>query len=147
MYITICEIDNQSKFNAWNRALKVGALGQLKGMGWGGRWERGSGWGTHIYLWLIHVNVWQKPPQYIKKKKKKTESWVLKNWSFQAVVLEKTLESSLDCKEIKPVNSKRNQSSIFIGRTDAEGEILILWPPDAKNWFIGKDVDAGQDWR
>ena len=72
---------------------------------------------------------------------------MLKNWGFQTVVLEKTLESSLDCKEIKPVNPKRNQSSIFIGRTDAEGEILILWPPDAKNWFIGKDVDAGQDWR
>ena len=72
------------------------------------------------------------------------ESWVLKNWCFQIVVLEKTLESPLDCKEIKPVNSKGNQSWIFIGRTDAEAS--ILWPPDKKNWLIGKDPDAGKVW-
>ena len=75
------------------------------------------------------------------------ESWVLKNWCFWTVVLEKTLESPLDCKEIKPVNPKGNQLLIFIGRTDAEAEALILWPPDAKNWFTGKDPDAGKDWR
>ena len=75
------------------------------------------------------------------------ESWVPKNWCFWTVVLEKTLESSLDCKETKPVNCKGNQSWIFIGRTDAEGEAPILWPPDAKNWLIGKDPDAGKDWR
>ena len=79
-------------------------------------------------------------------KKKKKESWVLKNWWFWTVVLEKTLETSLDCKEIKQVNPKRNKSWIFIGGTDAEAEILILWPPDAKNWLIGNDADAGQDW-
>ena len=73
------------------------------------------------------------------------ESWMLKNWCFWTVVLEKTLESPLDSKEIKPVNSKGNQSWIFIGRTDAEAP--ILWPPDAKNWLIGKDPDAGEDWR
>ena len=73
------------------------------------------------------------------------ESWVSKNWHFWTVVLEKTLESPLDCKEIKPVNTKGNQSWIFIGRTDAEAP--ILWPPDAKNWFIGKDPDAGKDCR
>jgi len=72
------------------------------------------------------------------------ESWVLKNWCFWTVVLEKTLESPLDNKEIKPVNPKRNQSWIFIGRTDAE--VPILWPPDAKNCLIGKDPDA-KDWR
>ena len=60
MYITICEIDDQSKFDSCNKALKVGALGQLRGMGWGGRWEGGSGWGTHVHSWLIHVSVWQK---------------------------------------------------------------------------------------
>ena len=75
------------------------------------------------------------------------ENWVLKNWCFWTVVLEKTLESSLDCKEIKPVNSKGNQSWIFTGRTDAEAETLILWPPDAKNWLTRKDPDAGKDWR
>ena len=75
------------------------------------------------------------------------ESWVLKNWCFWTVVLEKTLESPLDCKEINPVNSKVNQPWIFIGRTDDEAETPILWPPDAKNWLIGKDLDAGKDWR
>ena len=70
-----------------------------------------------------------------------------KNWCFQTVVLEKTLESPLDNKEIKPVNPKGNQSWIFIGRTDDEAETSILWPPDAKNWLIGKDPDAGKDWR
>ena len=75
------------------------------------------------------------------------ESWVPKNWCFWTVLLEKTLESPLDCKEIQPVNPKGNQSWIFIRRTDAEAEILVLWPPDAKNWLIGKDSDAGKDWR
>ena len=75
------------------------------------------------------------------------ESWELKNQCFWAVVLEKTLESPLDCKEIKPVHPKGNQSWVFIGRTDVEAETPILWPPDAKNWLIGKDPDAGKDWR
>ena len=75
------------------------------------------------------------------------ESWVLKNWCFQTVVLEKTLERPLDCKEIKLANTKGNQSWILIGRTDAEAEIQILWPPDVKNLFIWKDPDAGADWR
>ena len=75
------------------------------------------------------------------------ESWVLKNWCFWTVVFEKTLESPWDCKEIKTVNPKGNQSWIFIGRTDAEAEAPILWPPVAKSWFIGKDPDAEQDWR
>ena len=74
------------------------------------------------------------------------ESWVPKNWCFWTVVLEKTLDSPLDCK-IRPVNPKGNQSWIFIGRTDAEAETPIVWPPDAKNWLIGKDPDAGKDWR
>ena len=69
------------------------------------------------------------------------------NWCFWTVVLEKTRESPLDCKEIKPVNPKGNHSWIFIGRTDAEAETLVLWPPDRKNWLIGKDPDAGKDWR
>ena len=75
------------------------------------------------------------------------ESWALKNWYFWTVVLEKTLESPLDYKEIKLVNPKGNQSWIFIGRTDAEVESPILWPLDAKNWLIGKDPDAEKDWR
>ena len=75
------------------------------------------------------------------------ESWVLKNWCFSAVVLEKTLESPLDSKEIQPVNPKGNQSWIFIGRADAETETPIFWPPGAKNWHIGKDSGAGKDWR
>ena len=75
------------------------------------------------------------------------ESWVWKNWCFWTVVLEKTLESSLDCKEIQPVHLKGNQSWIFIGRTDAEAETLVPWSPEAKNWLIWKDPDAGKDWR
>ena len=75
------------------------------------------------------------------------ESWALKNWCFWTVVLEKTLESPLDCKEIQRVHPKGNQSWIFIGRTDAEAETPMLWPPDAKNWLIVKDPDAGKDWR
>ena len=75
------------------------------------------------------------------------ESWAPKNWCFWTVVLEKTLESPLDCKEIKPVNPKGNQSWIFIGRTNAEVETPILWPPDVKNWLIGAFLNAGQDWR
>ena len=75
------------------------------------------------------------------------ESWALKNWCFWTVVLEKTLESPLACKEIQPVHPKGNQSWVFIGRTDAEAETLIFWTIDAKNCLIGKDPDAGKDWR
>ena len=75
------------------------------------------------------------------------ESLAPKNWYFWTVGLEKTVESPLDCKEMKPVNPQGNQSWTFIGRTDAEAETSILWPPDGKNWLIGKDPDAGKDWR
>ena len=74
------------------------------------------------------------------------ESLALKNWCFWTVVLEKTLEIPLDCKEIKPVHPKENQSRIFIGRTDAEAETPVFWPPDVKNWLTEKDPDAGKDW-
>ena len=73
------------------------------------------------------------------------EGWAPKNWSFWTVVLEKTLESPLDCK-IKPVNPKGDQPWVFIGRTDVEAEAPILWPPDSKIWFTGKDPDTGKDW-
>ena len=75
------------------------------------------------------------------------EGWALKNQCFWTVVLEKTLESPLDCKEIKPVNPKGNKPWIFIGKTDVEAETPILWPPDVKNWLTGKDPDAGKDCR
>ena len=74
------------------------------------------------------------------------ESWVLKNWCFWTLVLEKTLESPLDCKEIQPVHPKGDQFWVFFGRTDAEAETPLLWPPDEKSWLIGKDPDAGKDW-
>ena len=85
-----------------------------------------------------HVRMWELDHR---------QGWALKNWCFQILVLVKTLESPLDSKEIKPVNPKGNQRWIFIGRTDAEAETPILWPPDAKNWLIGKDPDVGKDWR
>ena len=75
------------------------------------------------------------------------ENWVPNNWCFWTVVLEKTLESPLDCKEIQPVHPKGNQSWIFIGKTDAEAETPILWPPDVKSWLIWKDPDVRKDWR
>ena len=86
---------------------------------------------SHVWMWELDYK----------------ESWAPKNWCFWTVVLEKTLESPLDCKEIQPVHPKGSQSWIFIGRTDAEAETPILWPPDAKNWLLGKDPDAGKDWR
>ena len=86
---------------------------------------------SHVWLWELDHK----------------EGWALKNWCFQIVVLEKNLESPLDCKEIKPLNPKGYQSLIFIGRTDAEAEAPILWLPDVKNWLIWKDPDARQDSR
>ena len=83
-----------------------------------------------------HIQMWE----FVHK-----ESWAPKNWCFQIVVLQKTLESPLDCKKIKPVNPKGNQPQIQIGRTDAEAP--VLWPPDVKSWIMGKDSDAGKDWR
>ena len=85
-----------------------------------------------------HVQMWELDHK---------EVWVPKNWCFWIVVLEKTLESPLGCKEITPVHPKGHQFWIFIGRTNAEAETPILWPPDAKNWLIGKDPNAGKDWR
>ena len=85
---------------------------------------------SHVQMWELNYK----------------ESWAPTNWWFWTVVLEKTLVSPLDSKEIKPVHPKGNQSWTFIGRADAKAETLILWPPDAKNWFIGKDPDAGKDW-
>ena len=86
---------------------------------------------SHIWMWVLDYK----------------ESWAPKNWCFWTVVLEKTLESPLDCKEIQPFHPKGNKSWIFIGRIDVEAETPILWPPDAKNWLIGKDPDAGKDWK
>ena len=74
------------------------------------------------------------------------EGWALKNWSFQTVMLEKTLESPLGSKEIQPVNPEGNQQWVFIGRTDAKAEAPILWPPDVKSQLTGKDPNAGKDW-
>ena len=95
---------------------------------------------TYWELWFSssHVRMWGLNHK---------QGWVPKNWCFPTVVLEKTPESPLDSKEIKPVNPKGNQPWIFTGRTDAEAEAPILWSPDAKSWLIGKDSDAGKDWR
>ena len=85
---------------------------------------------SHVWLWELDYN----------------DSWALKNWCFWTMVLEKTLESPLDCKKIKPVNPKGNLSWIFIVRTNAEAETPILWTPDVKNWLLRKDPSAGKDW-
>ena len=85
---------------------------------------------SHVWMWELDC----------------AESWVPKNWFFWTVLLEKTLESPLGCKEIQPVHSKGDQSWVFIGKTDVEAETPILWPPHVKSWLIGKDPDAGRDW-
>ena len=85
---------------------------------------------SHIWMWELDYK----------------ERWVQKNWCFWTVVLEKTLESPLDCKEIQPVHPKGDQSWVFIGETDVEAETPMLWPPHAKSWLILKDPDAGRDW-
>ena len=85
---------------------------------------------SHVWMWELDYK----------------ESWAQKNWCFWTVVLEKTLESPLDCKEIQPVHPKGDQSWVFTGRTDFEAETPILWPPDAQTWLIWKDPDAGKDW-
>ena len=85
---------------------------------------------SHVWMWELDYK----------------ESWTSKNWCFWTVVLEKTLKSPLDCKEIKSVHHKENQSWIFIGRTDADAETPIFWPPDVESWLIGKDPLVGQDW-
>ena len=85
----------------------------------------------------VHVWIWELDYK---------ESWAPKNWCFWTVVLEKTLEGPLDCKGIQPVHPKRDQSWVFIGRTDAEAETPILWPSHGKSWLLGKDPDAGRDW-
>ena len=95
-----------------------------------GKWE-GYGFPSgHVWMWELDCE----------------ESWALKNWCFWTLVLEKTLESPLDCKEIQTVHSKGGQPWVFIGRTDVEAETPILWPPDVKSWLIWKDPDAGKDW-
>ena len=86
---------------------------------------------SHVWMWELDYK----------------ESWAPKNWCFWTVLLEKTLESPLDCKEIQPVHPKGDQSWIFVGRTSAEGETPILWPPGVKNWLPGKGTDARKDWR
>ena len=85
---------------------------------------------SHVWMWELDYK----------------ESWVPKNWCFWTVVMEKTLESPLDCKEIQPIHPKENQSWVFFGRTDVEAEAPILWPPDAKSWLIWKDSHLGKDW-
>ena len=96
-----------------------------------GSYSQSCGFSTsHVWMWELDHK----------------ESWVPKNWCFQTEVLEKTLESPLDSKKIKPVNPKENQPWIFIGRTDAEADTTILWPPDVKSWLTRKDTDAKNDW-
>ena len=97
-----------------------------------GQSSQGYGFSSgHVWMWELDYK----------------ESWAPKNWCFWTVVLEKILESPLDCKEIQPAHPKGDQSSVFIGRTDAEAETPILWPPDAeRDWLIWKDPNAGKDW-
>ena len=118
--VTIC-----SDFGAQENKIKPKKIVSLS------IYHEGYGFSSgHVWMWELDCE----------------ESWALKNWCFWTVVLEKTLESPLDWKEIQPVHPKGDQSWEFIGRTDAKAETPILWPPHAKSWLIGKDLDAGRDW-
>ena len=113
--------------------LVLKSTGLAKMFGWVFPYAFKEGYGFssgHVWMWKLDYK----------------ESWVPKNWCFWTVVLEKTLESPLDCKEIQLVHPKGDQSWVFIGRTDAEAETPILWPPHTKSWLIWKDPDAGKDW-
>ena len=119
----------------WEDPLEKGMANPLQGLS-----SQGYGFSSgHVWMWQLDYK----------------ESWALKNWCFWTVVLEKTLESPLDCKEIQPVHPKGDHwkmkvfqwtSWVFIGRTDAEAKTPILWPPHVKSWLVGKDPDAGRDW-
>ena len=102
---------------------------------------------SDVYVWDRSHSFMQPSSSHVRMWELDYKSWVWKNWYFWTVVLDKTLKSLLVNKEIQPVHSNGNQSWIFIGRTDAEAETPILGPPDAKSWLIGKDPDAGKDWR
>ena len=124
--------------NAWKWKVKVKSLSHVRLLAtpWTAAYQAPPSMG------VSRQEYWSGLPLPSPKK-----SWVLNNWWFWTVVLEKTLESSLDCKEIKPVNPKGNQSWIFVGRTDVEAGAPILWLPYAKSWLIGKVSDSGKDWR
>ena len=111
-------LEKQSQIGLWRDPVKCIEMGLSK-------------WYTSDHVWMWELDY--------------KESWGLKNWCFWTVVLKKTPESPLNCKEIQPVHPKGNQSWIFIGRTDAEAETLIIWTPDAKNWLIGKTKDWRQE--
>ena len=117
-------------FRSWCLTGKPGVLRFMGSQRVGLDWATELNW-ADVWMWELDYE----------------ESWVPKNWCFGTVMLEKTLESPLDCKEIQPVHPKGDQSWVFIGRTDVEAETPILWPPDVKSWLIWKDHDAGKDWR
>ena len=137
------------RFSGWKLSSNAGDMCWIPGQGTGishvtqklsilhyfankGPSSQGYGFSSsHVWMWELDCK----------------ESWAPKNWCFWTVVLEKTLESPLDCKEVQPVHPKGDQSLTFIGRTDAEAETPIFWPPDSKNWLIWKDPGAGKDWR
>ena len=123
-------IDKLKKQKNWDSALKGMKGHPLENtQKYFGVFPGGYGFSSgHVWMWELDC-----------------EEKSLKNWCFWTVVLEKTLESSLDCKEIQPVHSKGDQSWVFFGRSDAKAEIPVLWPPHAKSWLIGKDFDAGRD--
>ena len=118
---------NQESFTRhWSNPIHGEQTSQLRGKS-----SQGYGFSSgHVWMWELDCE----------------ESWALKNWCFWTVVLEKTLERPLDCKEIQPVHSKGDQSWVFFGRNDAKAETPVLWPPYVKSWLIGKDSDAGRDW-
>ena len=143
-----------SPWNSPGQNIGVGSLSLLQGI-FPAQW---SNWGLPHCRWILYQLSHQGSPPYSQShvfslshlwmgELDHKEGWALKNWCFWTVVLEKTLEIPLDCKEIQPVHPNGDQSWVFIGRTDVEAETPILWPPDVKSWLIGNDPDVRKDWR
>ena len=145
MYLTLldpmdCSLPGSSIHGIFQaRVLKWVAISFSRGSSWPRDWTQVS----HIASRRFTIWATREVPKELDHK----EGWALKNRSFRIEVLEKTLESPLDCKDIQPVHPKGNQPWIFIERTDTEAEAPVLWPPDAKSQLFGKDPDAGKDWR
>ena len=136
MYIIICETESQSRFNAWDRVLRAGALGWPRGMEWGGRWEGGSGWGTHVRPWQIHVNIWQKPLKYCK----------VISLQLNKLILKKKILKKINKKEDLEVSRKKCQLEKAMAPHSSTLAWKIPWMEEPGRLQSMESLRAGHDW-